>query len=244
MPTYSFGSGVLLGTRTDVANATPINFGLAQQVSIDISFTTKELYGQFQFPVAIARGTGKITGKANVASISPLAFGDLSMGQTPQVGQTALSYGEAGAVPSTGTPQVTAANAANYVGDHGVLAAGTGEPLIKVASAPTAGQYAVAAGVYSFAAADAGLAVLISYTYKVTASGRSVRQVNQLLGQTPTFSAKFYTTFQGKTVGMYFPRCTSSKFSFGTKLEDFVIPEFDFSCFADDSGLIANYDFG
>jgi hypothetical protein len=42
---YSFGSGVLLGTRTDIANATPLNFGLVQEVTIDESATIKELTG-------------------------------------------------------------------------------------------------------------------------------------------------------------------------------------------------------
>ena len=40
---YSFGSGVLLGTRTDIANATPVNFGLVQEVTIDETATIKEL---------------------------------------------------------------------------------------------------------------------------------------------------------------------------------------------------------
>jgi hypothetical protein len=40
---YSFGSGVLLGTRTDVPNATPVNFGLVQEVTIDETATIKEL---------------------------------------------------------------------------------------------------------------------------------------------------------------------------------------------------------
>jgi hypothetical protein len=30
---YSFGSGVLLGTRTDIPNATPVNFGLVQHTA-------------------------------------------------------------------------------------------------------------------------------------------------------------------------------------------------------------------
>ena len=74
---YSFGSGVLLGTRTDIANATPVNFGLVQEVTIDETATIKELTGQFQRPVAIARGTIKTTGKAKVARISGMAFANL-----------------------------------------------------------------------------------------------------------------------------------------------------------------------
>jgi hypothetical protein len=36
---YSFGSGVLIGTRSDIANATPLNFGLVQEVTIDQTAT-------------------------------------------------------------------------------------------------------------------------------------------------------------------------------------------------------------
>jgi len=75
---YSFGSGVLLGTRTDIPNATPINFGLVQEVTIEESASVKELTGQFQYPLAIGRGAIKTTGKAKVArsraSPSPISF--------------------------------------------------------------------------------------------------------------------------------------------------------------------------
>ena len=56
---YSFGSGVLIGTRTDIANATPVNFGLVQEVTIEEAASVKELYGQFQYPVAIARARSR-----------------------------------------------------------------------------------------------------------------------------------------------------------------------------------------
>ena len=37
--------------------------------------------------------------------------------------------------------------------------------------------------------------------------------------------------------------CTSSKLSLQTKLEDFVIPELDFSCFADATGTVMTWSF-
>jgi hypothetical protein len=42
----------------------PRQFGIVQDVTIDFDWTDKELWGQNQFPVAIARGQGKITGKS------------------------------------------------------------------------------------------------------------------------------------------------------------------------------------
>ena len=240
---YSFGSGVLIGTRSDIPNATPLNFGFVQEVTIDKSAGVKELYGQFQRPIAIARGTIKTTGKAKVARISGLAFANLYYGLTPVAGQVATSFAEAGAVPATSPYNVSVVNAASFVDDEGVTYAATGLPLTKVVSTPSAGQYGVADGVYSFNAADEGKAVLITYTYTISGTGQKFTVANQLIGTTPTFQALFYTTFQGQAVTLQLNNCTSSKLSFGTKLEDFVIPEFDFSCFADTSGNVMTWSF-
>jgi hypothetical protein len=240
---YSFGSGVLLGTRTDIPNATPMNFGLVQEVTIEETATIKELTGQFQRPVAIARGTIKTSGKAKVARISGLAFANLFYGVTPSPGQLATSFAEAGAIPASTPFNYTAANAATFVDDGGVLFAATGLPLTKVASSPAAGQYSVTSGVYSFNSADAGKAILVSYTYTVGGSGQKFTVSNQLLGVTPTFQALFYTTFQGQAVSLKLNNCTSKKLSFQTKLEDFTIPEFDFSCFADTAGNVMTWSF-
>jgi hypothetical protein len=240
---YSFGSGVLLGTRTDIANATPVNFGLVQEVTIDETATIKELTGQFQRPVAIARGTIKTTGKAKVARISGMAFANLYYGIIPTAGQLATSFAEADTVAATTPFIVTVANSATFVADTGVLYAATGLPLTLVASAPAAGQYSVAAGVYTFNSGDAGKAVLVNYTYTISSAGQKFTVVNQLLGTTPTFQAVFYTTFQGQAVSLKLNNCTSNKLSFQTKLDDFTMPEFDFSCFADASGNVMTWSF-
>jgi hypothetical protein len=240
---YSFGSGVLLGTRTDIANATPINFGLVQEVTIDEQAGVKELYGQYQYPLAIARGTIKTTGKAKVARISGLAFANLYYGLTPAAGQVATSFAEGGTVAASTPYIVTVVNEATFVNDAGVLYAASGLPLTKVASSPAVGQYSVAAGVYTFNSADAGKAVLVTYTYTIASSGQKFTVANQLIGTTPTFQALFYTTFQGQAVSLQLNNCTSSKLSFGTKLEDFTLPEFDFSCFADSSGNVMTWSF-
>ena len=55
-------------------------FGILQDVQIDWDWQTKELWGQFQFPVDIARGQGKITGKAKFARIFGAIYGDLFFG--------------------------------------------------------------------------------------------------------------------------------------------------------------------
>jgi len=243
---YSFGSGVLIGTRNDIPNATPVNFGLVQAVTIDEAATVKELYGQNQRPVAIGRGTIKTTGKASVARISGLALASLFYGYTPVAGQLATAFGEAGTGPIPATPfQLTVVNTATFVDDLGVINAATGIPFTKVAAVPAVGQYSVsAAGIYTFAAADTGKTVLFSYTYTIPTVGQKFVVKNELLGFTPTFSAQFYTTFQGQQVSVKINNATSSKFSFATKLEDFAIPDFEFSCFADAAGNVMTWSFG
>lgn len=49
--------------------------------------------------------------------------------------------------------------------DRGVVFTNTGAALTNVAGAPATGQYAFNAGVYTFASADAGLSVTMSYDY-------------------------------------------------------------------------------
>ena len=240
---FSFGSGVLIGTRTDIVNATPVNFGLLQEVTIEETASVKELYGQYQRPIALARGTIKTTGKAKVARISGLAFANLFYGVAAAPGQLATAFSEAGTVPASSSYVVTAANAATFVDDGGVIYATSGLPLTKVGTAPTSGQYAVAAGVYTFAAADAGKPVLLSYTYTLATAGEKIVVQNQLLGTTPMFQALFFTSFQGQAVSLKMNACTSNKLSFQTKLEDFVVPEFDFACFADAGGNVMTWSF-
>jgi hypothetical protein len=241
---YSFGTGILLGTRTDIPNATPVNFGLVQEVTIEETATIKELHGQYQRAIVEARGTIKTTGKAKVARISGLAFAHLFYGVTPTSGQVATAFAEAGNIPAAPPYTFSVTNSGEFADDNGVVYMASGLPLVKVASSPDVGQYSVAAGAYSFNLADAGKAVLVSYTYLLGGVGHKFSVTNQLLGTTPTFQAQFYTTFQGQAVSLKLNNCTSNKLSFKTKLEDFVMPEFDFSCFADAAGNVMTWSFG
>ncbi len=245
MAVYSFGSGVLLASRTDIANTTPTPFGLLQEVTLDIKATEKELYGQFQFPVATARGTIKATGKAKVASISGLAFANLFFGVTPSTGQLTVAYQEAGTIPTTPF-QITVTNAATYVNDYGVTNLATGLPFQRVASAPAAGQYSVtiATGVYLFNTADTTKNVLINYSYTTVAAGTQKLVVsNQLLGTQPSFEMVLYTTYLAKPFVVKVHNAISNSFSLATKLEDFVMPDFEFGFFADAAGNVLTMSF-
>ena len=238
----SFGSGAVWGERTDVTGSDigPRQFGVLQDIQIDFDWTDKALYGQLQFPVAIARGQGKITGKAKFAQILGLLYSDIFFGLTPAVGQFAVSQLEAASVPATTPYTVTVANATDYNDDLGVVYAASGERFNRVTTPSGAGQYSVnfTAGVYTFASADASAAVLISYTYIVTTSGSKLTITNQIMGTTPTFKATFYTNYAGNGTALRLNACMADKLSLPTKVDDWTIQELDFSAFADASGTI------
>jgi hypothetical protein len=242
MTVYAFGSGNLIGRRNDVTNGPAVNFGLLQECSLDFTFTVKELYGQNQFPVAIARGAGKVTGKAKVASISGIAMAALFFGSAVTAGQSAFAYGEAVTVQAGGGVS-TVANGATFQADYGVVYVATGNPLTKVAASPAAGQYSVneSNGSYTFASADGNAAVLVSYTYGITGTGEKFTIQNAQLGTNPTFQVALKNTFKGNTYTLTLNSCMSNKLSMGTKLEDFVTPEFDWNAFADASQVIGTF---
>lgn len=73
--------------------------------------------------------------------------------------------GEAAVVPITPFQVTPVQPYGNWASDQGVTYA-NGTALVKVASGPTVGQYSVSAvGLYTFAAADVGASVLLTYGY-------------------------------------------------------------------------------
>ena len=236
----SFGSGAVWGERTDVTGSGigPRQFGVLQDIEIDFDWTDKELYGQLQFPVAIARGQGKITGKAKFAQILGLLYSDIFFGVTPATGQFAVSQLEAATVPATTPYTMTPANAASYNDDLGVSYAASGKRFNRVTTPSAAGQYSVnfANGVYTFSSADGNAAVMISYTYNIATSGSKLTLTNQPMGITPTFKATFYTAYNGNGTALRLNACTATKLSLPTKLDTWTISELDFSAFAAASG--------
>jgi hypothetical protein len=240
---YVFGSGVLIGTPS---GGSPINFGLAQEVTLNIATTTKPLFGQNNFPVAIGSGTRKMSGKAKLARISGQALGNLFFGISPGAGGVQTQFGETTSVPAVSPFTYSTIFHSTFVADQGVVYATTGLPMKAVASSPTIGQYTVAAGVYTFSSADAGASVLISYSYSVTGSGESIAVVSQPIGPSIIFSANLFATdpTTGKQFSLLLYNCVAEKLAFGTKLEDFMMPELDFQCFANAAGQVCQINFG
>lgn len=246
MSQFVFGSGILFGTPTQdaagnpIVNPSPIEFGTLQDVSLDLSFDTKMLYGNKQFPVAVGRGKGKISGKAKVATLSGFMINSLFFGQSLLSGITAANYDTTGTVIATSlTPAIPGSG--TWTRDLGVKDA-NGLTMRRVASGPTTGQYSVSAGVYTFAAADVGKLAFINFMYDAASTSAVKSNVMNLpMGYAPTFATDLYMPYLGKQLVISAPNAISSKFSIATKQDDFMVPEFDFDCFADATGRILTY---
>jgi len=229
-----FGTGHLYGINT-AANSTPFKFAALQDVSIDITQTVKSLYGQSKFAIDQRQGQAKITGKAKAASLNGRMVNELFFGETLSTGLLVPAVAEAGTVT---TNIVTAANAATFDTDLGVIVASTGLSMAKVAATPAQGEYSVAAGIYTFNAADAGLNVLIDYLYTTASGGTNIDIGNATIGKTTRFMGVFSGLSEGKSVTLKLNSCVSNKLAFATKKEDYTIPEFDFEAGLDAAGLL------
>jgi hypothetical protein len=237
VPQGVFGPGITWVTRTDIANQTPGNIGFINEFSTDISFETKELFGQNQFALLAARGTAKSTGKMKAATFSGNALNTVLLGQT----WTAATQYDATSSPSTAIPtspfQITPTVPSSGVwnADLGVVNAATGVAFVEVPSAPAAGQYSVAAGVYTFSTADhtSGISVIISFAYTYTsAPGQSMTIANQPIGSTPTFQIDYKSTLYGATYYLRLFQAIGAKAAYSHKITDFMMPEYDFQFFA------------
>jgi hypothetical protein len=242
---YEFGSGSLWAIPTitlagvAVTNPTPVPFGALQDVTVDMSWTMKELFGQYQFPLAVARGTAKLTAKAKAAKITATLFNQVFGESVTTPAENKVAFQEAGTVPAASVYIVTVTNNATWTTDLGVIYSATGLPLTRGATATGIGVYSVAAGVYTFNSADANAVLKISYIYTTTvAPGTKFTINNQLLGLSPFFSMTLNQVYQGKQLTMTFNRCVASKLALATKLEDFNIPELDISMMADDANIV------
>lgn len=243
-----FGAGKLIAVPTTdaagnaIAVPTPVAVAVLQDVSVDIDYETKTLHGEKQFAVAVARGKAKIGWKAKTGDFDAGVLGSLLLGAQPATSRKSAVIDSAYVVPATTPFTITIAppDAGVFVADLGVINALTGLPMTRVATAPAIGQYSLAGGVYTFAAADAGKAVLISYEYSkaVDANSKLFGITNNLMGYTPTFSALFYNEYMGKKLVMKLNACVMGKQGLPFKNDDFTMTDFDAEAFADASGSV------
>lgn len=317
MAQYMFGTGQLFASN--VGGGSPLRIGALQDVSVEFSGDVKQLFGQYQYALAVARGKTKIEGKFGTGNIDVAAFnalffqtsGGVVTGQKKQAvneagavpavvapststvltqaagvatatfaaahgfavgevitvtGATAAGYNVANtpilsvpspttltyAVPSattspatvqgtfTGSYKVVVANGATMFRDLGVTDVLTALAMKQVPSGPATGQYSVniVTGEYTFAAADAGKALLFNYIYTDAANGGTMNIDNQLMGLAPRLELIASQTFQNKVMTLCLYSITVDKLSLPLKQDDFTISESSYQAQANDANQI------
>lgn len=239
MTQYVFGTGQLFSTP--VGGGAPLKFGALQDVSVDFNGDIKQLFGQYQFALDVARGKTKIEWKASTGNIDAAAFNDIFFGEEVTTGdQLIQAINEEGTVPAMTTYTITVDNGANFVMDLGVKLASNGLPLKQVASSPAAMEYTVSnAGVYTFNVGQASAAVLIDYLWEDASTGGSLDIGNQLMGTTPKFQLVLSQVYDGKNFTLILYSNVAEKLSLPLKQDDYLIAELSGNAQADDAGRIA-----
>lgn len=239
--TKVFGAGNVYAV---VSGLTPVRLGILQDIEIDISAAIAELYGQYQFPVAIGRGKGKITGKAKTGQLDVAMFNSLFWGGTLDTTQYRKVVDSSAAVAGASVPTFNVASTgSSAVGDLGLYYTSNGVQLTySTAAAPTIGNYTMTStGLYTVSTAEtAASSFLVSYDYLSTGNGNQLVAANNLMGAQPVFYLEMFegfTDFSGRTnFDLKLNRCVSSKFNMPLKNSDFMVVDFEFSAFADSSG--------
>ena len=241
-----FGSGVMFMTPLGSAIAQPIRVGIMQDVSMDISFEEKPLYGQTQWAYALARGKAKGDCKAKFAQIDSLAMGQVFFGVTPSAGQNQIADLEAHTIPASSAYTVQVTNHTTFGSDEGVFYAATMQPLQNAGTAAVStGTYSLNAstGTYTFAVGDEGVNILISYEWNDGATGKKTAVTAQPMGTATYFSVDLFEQDPetGAQWGARLYRCMSSKLNIATKQDDWTIPEFDFSIQQNAAGQVLDF---
>lgn len=237
---YTFGTGNLY--TTPVGGGAPFRFGALQDVTLDFAADVKQLFGQYQFPLDVARGKTKIEGKAATGEINASAFNTYYFGQTVTPDEELLQViNEAHTVPAMSTYTVTVTHGADFVLDLGVYDATTGNQLTQVASMPATGEYTVSAvGLYTFNSAQADTDMLFNYLYEGT-TGNSLAIGNPLMGSTPKMQMVLSQIYNANTVTLLLYSCTAEKLSLPFKQDDYLIADMSFQAQANAAGQIGRF---
>jgi hypothetical protein len=245
---FVFGPGEVFGELLAFVDGTaptvvqPFRFDIDQDLTIDFATTPKELWGQSIYPVAVGLGEGKVTGKIRQGRMTTTMMEAMLVGQVnqPSTG-IQLTYPQGFKTTIPATPYqvtITPPGSGTFVRDWGVRYTATGGRLTKVSGAVVAGQYSISGAVYTFAAADTLLGIVIDYEYSLT-TGNTIAYSNSLQGQIPLSHLRYQGSYGGRYIGVDLPQVVGNKMMITTKQKDWVIPEFDFVAYANSADLVA-----
>lgn len=240
-----FGVGTVLGKRTDVTGTQVAFFGVTQEWQIDFAQEIVTILGPNKVAVDSAPGELKITGKIKFARFMATTFGNLMFGVAPTsaAGFDIIGPENHSSIPAT---TFTVTSGATFTEDLGLYYHNTGVALVPVTAAPTAGQYiagAAGVGTYTINAADESVAGGIDAFYMVSTTNLFEVDINQqLMGTGPVVELDFAVPYavQGvtKKFNLQVFSARISKMPLQFKNKAYMVPEVDFTVFANAAGQI------
>lgn len=258
---FLFGSGtawavpIIDGAGNTVTNPTPILVGgnAFQEFDVSDSTDTKTLYGNLKYPVAVAQGKGKLEISCKFGSLNLAAMNSLLRGQSAGVaaGIDSIYFDTSAGTSIPTTPfQITptAPSSGTWKTDLGVTNTTTGGAMTRVASSPAAGQYSVAAGVYTFASADNVSAIKVKISYEYTATSTTAQKctvLNTAMGTAP-FVQLYLLQYDNSGLNIWtrkYYNVLCSEFKRSSKQDDFSIADVKFTAFSDVGGNLFDENF-
>lgn len=236
-----FSAGRFFGIN-NVTNPTPARAYVPQDMSIDFKQSTKELYGEKKFAVAVAGGELSVTGKISMGADQPRILNDLLIQGSAAAGQILEADKEAITVgTSSGTIQV--ANASAFKTDLGVIKS-DGTVYTRMSAVAATGQYSVATtGVYTLSAGDEGTNLLVSYLYGNTSAGETVTMTNQPMGPAGAFTAVMAFIYGSGQNILTLNNAIATDHGVASKLGDFAKPTFGFMASTDSTDTLGTWSY-
>ena len=270
---FGFGAGrarLITNGATGAPTGQAVELGVVGSASVDLKVDLKELRGAYRYPIAVADGKGTASGTVSFMQFWPQTLASI-LGGTLAIGTTATVptavIDEQGTIPAVTTFTVTLAQAASMVvGSEIVSVVVNGSPTFynRSSSAPvsaltagvTQGTYSIAAGVMTFATADAGLLIKTSYLYynAVVHSGSTPGFADNSSVALKQIGMNTASTFQLTLIGigkniynnatqqfiLQLNACLAPSLKINYKLDDFTDLALDFWAFVDATGTLGN----
>jgi hypothetical protein len=217
------------------ANPTPVPIATVKGVTVEFKATDVPLVGQYMVAQDRATTSIEITGTIQSADFSADMV-SLVLPNTTSTTGTILPATHNAAVPTTPFT-ITVTQSATFDSELSVVDLTAGIKLKRVASSPATGEYSVAAGVFTFAAADVAHSISIAYLYTAT-SGKTIEASNQLAGTTATYVLKAANNAVGKSNVIKLPAVSFNSLSLAFKNADWSESNLGFSARADANGKL------
>lgn len=224
--------------------------GALTSFKLDYKPSVKTMQGAMQVPMFAGTDKMEIKGECEFELLSMPVLLLSGLSQLVSGGAAGLSVvptvDDASQTITTQTMTITGATDVLMVRTPVALGSlPAGSPLVKVASAPTTGQFSVAGNIVTFAAADttvwstASVKPLVTWIKNATTDSNKITLINAYQQQSPYIGIETLAWYDGKYRWHRYPRCVATSFPGFESKGDFAKSKLEFMVMADpDTGAI------